>query len=86
MHQKMLRLGVASKQRWLAGGRILGDGDHPTSLLREAQRNEIFEAIEEAGLNPSAGACLSSGLVLPRTGKPDRWHPRSRCLLHGGSR
>ena len=25
-------------------------GSHPTLLLREAQRNEIFEAIEKAGL------------------------------------
>jgi len=27
---------------------------HSTPLLREAQRNEIFEAIEKAGLSPSA--------------------------------
>jgi hypothetical protein len=29
-------------------------GSHPIPLLREAQRNEIFEAIEKAGLDPSA--------------------------------
>jgi hypothetical protein len=36
-------------------------GSHPTPLLREAQRSEIFGAIEKAGLDPSAFELTDDG-------------------------
>ncbi len=41
--------------------------------------------LRQMGILLSAGACRSSARVLPRTDKSDRWHPRSRCLLHGAA-
>lgn len=39
-------------------------GSLPTPLLRESQRNEIFAAIEKAGLNPSAFDLTDNGVEV----------------------
>ena len=53
---------------------------------RDSRKGHLGSFTKTTLLTASAAACRSSGPVLPRTDKPDRWHPRSRCLLHGGSR
>ena len=76
----------------LAGFNVFGLSEVSSGQVGGTRAPVLIKLFGVAGkpgyhaLIPSAGACRSSGPVPPRKGKPDRWHPRNRCLPHGGSR